>query len=184
MAAPVVHINGHPGTGKLTIARALQNMMPGARLLDNHALLDPALALYDRGTPEMQALREVIRTVVFQAAKQVDPEVPIILTDALDDSDYAAALFYTHVVGLTDTTKRPLFRFILDIDEDENIHRIQSPERHNRRKLTDPHILKDGRANHRILGTNEPGFVHIDVTHLSADAAASALLGHLMRSAS
>ena len=68
MPAPIIHLNGHPRTGKLTIARALQNLMPGARLLDHHSLLDPASALFDRGIPEMDALRFAIPTSYSRGA--------------------------------------------------------------------------------------------------------------------
>lgn len=66
-----VYINGYPGVGKLTIAKELRYarfmsmlisrlLMPGARLLDNHKLIDPAAALFERGAPEYQPLRQAI----------------------------------------------------------------------------------------------------------------------------
>lgn len=176
MPAPVVHINGHPGSGKLTIARALQDKMPGARLLDNHALLDPALALFERGTDQLIALRAEVRRAVFDAARQLDPNLPLILTDALDDSDYAERLFYDYIATLCAETSRSLHRFILDIDEEENIRRLSGTDRALRRKLTDPHILREGRQKIRILDAGHPSVTHIDVTNLTAQAAATAIL--------
>lgn len=179
MPAPVVHINGHPGSGKLTIARALQTRMPGARLLDNHTLLDPALALFDRGTEDLVALREAVRACTFQAARRLDPDAPLILTDALDDSDYAEALFSNHVGALVKDTSRPLHRFILDIEEAENVRRLQNPDRAARRKLMDAEILREGRETHRILDAGAPWVTHLDVTHLTAAAAADMILSKI-----
>ncbi|KAM3502222.1 hypothetical protein MY10362_004995 [Beauveria mimosiformis] len=40
MAAQFVWINGLPGVGKLTVARALCALLPSAQLIDNHSLID------------------------------------------------------------------------------------------------------------------------------------------------
>jgi broad-specificity NMP kinase len=53
----IVHINGCPGTGKLTIARLLAPMI-GAKLVDNHTLINPAEMLFARRDPLYRSLRE------------------------------------------------------------------------------------------------------------------------------
>lgn len=174
-AAPIIHINGHPGTGKLTIARALSDLLPDARLLDNHTLLDPARALFDRGTAELAALRQQVRDPVFAAAATLSDKVAIILTDCLDDTPLCKDLFRS-VTMLQNQTKRPLCRFILDIDEAENVRRITHPDRAHRLKLRDPQILIDGRETHRILDSGTDAVTHFDVTTLSAKEAAAQLL--------
>ena len=40
----LIHINGHPGVGQLTVAELLKDSL-GARLLDNHSVYNVALAL-------------------------------------------------------------------------------------------------------------------------------------------
>ncbi|KAI3585297.1 hypothetical protein IWW34DRAFT_816276 [Fusarium oxysporum f. sp. albedinis] len=42
--APVVWINGFPGTGKKTIADAMKQLDPNILVLDNHKLIDPVAA--------------------------------------------------------------------------------------------------------------------------------------------
>ncbi|KAK1674766.1 hypothetical protein BDP55DRAFT_666228 [Colletotrichum godetiae] len=65
---PIIHINGYPGTGKLTIARALeQKLAPGARLIHNHPLINPADAVLHRIGPGYQDLRKAICGTVFAA---------------------------------------------------------------------------------------------------------------------
>jgi hypothetical protein len=46
----ILHINGWPGSGKLTIGRIVAGRL-GARLLDNHTVLNPAEALFERDDP-------------------------------------------------------------------------------------------------------------------------------------
>jgi cytidylate kinase len=46
----IIHFNGWPGVGKYTVAKIVANRL-GLRFLDNHTLLNIAIALTDRGTP-------------------------------------------------------------------------------------------------------------------------------------
>ena len=55
-AGRIIHINGWPGTGKLTVGRLLAERL-GARLVDNHTLLNPAEALFSRSDPLHASLR-------------------------------------------------------------------------------------------------------------------------------
>ena len=84
--APVVHICGWPGCGKRTIGRIVAARM-GARLIDNHLVLNPASALFERGTPERSRLRERMRAVIHEAALDLPTDIPLVLTDALASSD-------------------------------------------------------------------------------------------------
>lgn len=172
-AAPIIHINGWAGSGKLTIARALAHLT-GAQLLDNHTLLNPALALFGRGTLENRALRQTIRDAVFAAATALPPGTPLILTDAFSDDPYEQGLF-TNITTLAQARNSPLIRVILDIDLDENIARLTQPSRANRHKLTDPNVLRDNRKTLTLLGANTPNALHLDVTALSPQHAAELL---------
>lgn len=173
-AAPVVHLNSWAGAGKLTIARTLAPMI-GARLLDKHTLMNPALAVQDRGTPAFRALRQALRDLTFDAAARLPAETPIVLTDAFSDDPYEEQLF-EDVTTLAQTRRAPLIRVILDISEAENIRRLTQPARAEGRKLTDPDILRNDRANHVLLGHNHPQAIHLDVTDLTPQKAAETLL--------
>ena len=54
MTAPLIHLNGPPGVGKLTIGRCLAPLIE-ARLLDNHAIYDVAFAITEFRSPEFYA---------------------------------------------------------------------------------------------------------------------------------
>jgi len=57
--AVIVHINRYPGVGKLTIGRALADLI-GGKLLDNHSVFNVAFALTEFRSPAFyDAVREV-----------------------------------------------------------------------------------------------------------------------------
>lgn len=166
-AAPVIHIGGWPGSGKRTIGRALAERCEG-RLLDNHIFLDAARAVFDRGTEECAGLREEVRAVILRAALELPVHVPVILTDALSDSDEDFALFKPSLAFARDRGA-PLRAFVLEIDEAENLARLTHSDR-GAFKLTEPEVLTDLRQRLTLL---EPkGAWRIDVTSLTAEVAA------------
>lgn len=66
--APVVWINGFPGTGKLTIANAIANLHGHDKtvVLDNHKLIDPVEATFPRGHPDYNKQRQIYRQAVLE----------------------------------------------------------------------------------------------------------------------
>ena len=61
MPAYVIYINGWPGVGKLTVARALQLLIPDSQILHNHELIDPVEKRYPRGHGLYQQKRSAYR---------------------------------------------------------------------------------------------------------------------------
>ncbi|KZM21181.1 hypothetical protein ST47_g7686 [Ascochyta rabiei] len=76
---PIIHINGFPGTGKLTIAREVVKILqdhfaaskPGeqVKLVHNHLMINPADAVLHRTQPGYQRLRKALRDAVFSTLK-------------------------------------------------------------------------------------------------------------------
>jgi hypothetical protein len=65
----LVFLHGAPATGKLTVAKALLNVVPG-RLLDNHAAIDFARTIFEFGAPGFWELVHQIRLAALKAAAQ------------------------------------------------------------------------------------------------------------------
>lgn len=68
--ATYIWINGFPGVGKLTVARALQAQLPNSDLIDNHSLID--VVKLPRDHPEYNGQREQVRQDAFN--RYVHPE--------------------------------------------------------------------------------------------------------------
>lgn len=64
--APVIYINGYPGSGKLTIALAMQALIPNSKVLDNHSLIDPVEKLCPRGTAYYNSERGEYRRAMLK----------------------------------------------------------------------------------------------------------------------
>lgn len=172
MAAPLIHICGWPGSGKATIGRLLAARTGGC-LIDNHLMLDPASALFERGDPRHAALRAALRREIYAAAQTLPPEVVVIVTDALSDAPEDAALF-APTVDLAAARGAPLRAVTLDIDPEENRRRLTDPARAGRAKLRDPSVLDALRVRHALL--RPAGAMHLDVTELSPNDAVGGLL--------
>lgn len=173
----VVHINGWPGSGKLTISRVVAKRL-GGRLIDNHSLLNPAECLFERSDPRFQTVRKAIRTLVFDHAATLPPHIPIVLTDALADLAYDRALF-DDCKTLAARRAVPLVAVVLACDEEENVRRITAPGRAELLKMTDTAILRSIRTEYSLLRPEGVSCIDLDVSALPPEAAADALVARL-----
>lgn len=69
MTLPIVHINGFPGIGKLTIAHKLVTLLEPfkGKPVHNHLRIDPAGSILPLSSADYQPLRCAIRAAVFDA---------------------------------------------------------------------------------------------------------------------
>jgi hypothetical protein len=174
---------GFPGVGKLTIARALANMT-AAVVVDNHWINDPILKLVtadgsaavpDAIWPQVAKVREAVLETISTLGP---PSVNYIFTYAGSDEDLEdrKAFGEYRAVAL-----RRGSRFIpvrLVCSEQELVKRIQSVERRGR-KLTDPAEAVANVGAFTPLDPCLPGTLCLDVTRLSPEAAASAIVSHI-----
>jgi chloramphenicol 3-O-phosphotransferase len=92
----LVILNGFPGVGKLTIARALQSRLTNAetRLIDNHLIIDPAEAVHPGRGLQHKRLRDKLRRVIFDELKTVpEQDTVLIMTCSLGANVEDAAVF-------------------------------------------------------------------------------------------
>ncbi|MDP5216581.1 hypothetical protein Q5Y75_05075 [Ruegeria sp. 2205SS24-7] len=173
--APVVHIGGWPGAGKMTIGRIVAEAL-GGRLIHNHLMLDAARAIYARNTSESIAMREEVRGLILAHARRLPDDVPIILTDALADEPEAKTLFQP-TLDLARDRKAPLRTFVLDLTFEENQRRLSDPSRTGSAKLTDTNVLRTLRDQEKLFLPE--GAIVLDVTDMTAQTAADHICAHL-----
>lgn len=178
-ADAIIHINGWPGSGKLTIARELATLLD-ARLLDNHTIINPAEALFERRDPLNRSLRKALRTMIFEHVAQMKPGI-LLLTDAISDDAFDSALFEEYR-ALAARRGAALVSIVLECSPEQNAERLVAAGRAERRKLTNPAILASLRASHRLLRPAGVPLVELDVSELSP-AEAAAILAERCRAA-
>lgn len=169
----IVHINGWPGTGKLTIARIFAKKI-GARLLDNHTLLNPAETLFKRHDPLHGSLRTEIRRIVLDHAARLPAETTLVLTDAFSEDPHEAAMFDDYR-RLAERRAARLVSVELVCALEENVRRLAAPGRSDQLKLTNVKLLGEWREKYRLLRPDGVESIEVDVTTLSAAEAAEAL---------
>ncbi|WP_170463957.1 AAA family ATPase [Ruegeria arenilitoris] len=173
--APVIHIGGWPGVGKMTIGRIVAEKL-GGRLIHNHLMLDAARAIYARNTPESVEMRGDVRNAILSHARRLPKEVPIVFTDALADEPAAVPLFQP-TLDFAKSRNAQLHLFVLDASVQENQRRLREPGRIGGSKLTDPDVLAAIRSSEELF-VPETAIV-LDVTDLTAEAAAAVICQHV-----
>ena len=175
MKPVLIHLNSYPGVGKLTIGRLVEDQI-GGKLLDNHSIYNVALALTPFKSDEYyQAIRDV-RQVAYDLVEGLPRERPVILTNAhSQDSDWGNAS-WDAAIDLAQRTERAHCVVLLTCSRAENARRIQSAERDARRKPRDPNLFRQGETDRPLIERGADRLLRLEVTDLSAEAAASTIL--------
>ncbi|KAL8674595.1 MAG: hypothetical protein Q9168_001038 [Polycauliona sp. 1 TL-2023] len=147
-------------------------MLPNAKLLDNHQLIDPVAAVYDRSMPEYQPLRKIVRQGILNSiATSISlRDVTWIFTDSQssDRVGEAAVADYLHAAELRGS---PIISIILSCSPEENVRRLGAADRRGT-KLNDAGILQEIRATEDLYHFGGEMEFDIDVTtQLPLDAA-------------
>ena len=185
----IVHLLGHPGVGKYTVAKALVAAAEAAGerhlLMDNHATANLILPILD-----LSGLERVpdavwdrvgeVREVVYRTITDMSPpEWSFVFTNVLvaDDSGDQAVL--DRVAQLADDSRRAYLPVRLTCDLDAHLERVASPERGPRHKWTDVDAVDRFVHEHDIVDASGYDPLDIDTTHRSPEQSAAAILAHL-----
>jgi hypothetical protein len=184
----IVALLGYPGSGKLTIARALAPRF-GALVVDNHWINNPIFGLIatDGITPLPAAVwsqvDKVQEAVMETIATLAPPDASFIFTDCPFEGDAGDRASY-ELMRTTAERRKALFVPIRILcSEQEVARRTISPGRKQQLKSIDP---VDGARLVRtlaILDPRHPDQMTLDVSALSAEQAAAAIERHVRATA-
>jgi broad-specificity NMP kinase len=170
----IIHLNGWPGSGKKTIGEALSRLM-GARFIHNHLLHDVAIVCAGFESQQRWELYEIVRAAAYDALKRQPAAEIFVMTNALCNDTPREELAWKHVVALAMARNVPLVPVVLELSADENVRRLESPERLGR-KMTDAATLRGWFTTNSIQRPDVPEVIVIDVSDMSAEEAARAIL--------
>jgi hypothetical protein len=183
---PIIHINGFPGTGKLSVARRLIEQLPlhniPAKLVHNHLLIDPADAVLNRTQPGYQNIRKAIRAALFSALEKESATngTVYIFTD-FQTSDAIGSSVCAEYAATATKRDCALISVVLCCEEEENLRRVASSDRGLTKKLTDVELVRRFRRRgapvHRFV--EAPVSLELDVTDRSAEEVARLIVRHI-----
>jgi len=180
---PIIHINGFPGTGKLTIATALTALLPTTtKLVHNHLLINPADAILTRSQSGYQNLRRDIRSAVFQSLihEPATYETAYTFTD-FQSTDAVGSGVCKEVEVAANERGGAFVPILLKCEERVNLERLVSKDRAKHGKLTDVALVRTFREKVEIYTFEKAeNALELDVTDMTAEEAARRVLKHLV----
>jgi shikimate kinase len=176
----IIFLNGFPGVGKLTIARAIKDNLPADAtcLIDNHILIDPAEAIIPGRGPAHKKLRQNIRRVAFEALTEEmvsQPNLKVIMTGCIVDSPEDIAVLAEHLRVAKDANV-PFYLIDVTCDREEHGRRLETIERaaEGKSKLRDCHVLQQLLEQYkRIENLPEELLTVVDIEHMMLDTTGS-----------
>ncbi len=170
----IIVLNGYPGVGKLTIGRALATTLNG-RLLDIHTIYNLAFALTEFRSPEFWETVEQVETIAHTLVSKLPTDQPVVFTTVLTSKSAREQSEWDKLVELG--RKRPPFCVVhIGCDLDENVRRITSAGRDEKRKPRDPEMaVRNQTAAEPLAGRDARFFLDLDTTQMTPDEAAQTI---------
>ncbi|MBA3814397.1 MAG: hypothetical protein H0X26_07920 [Alphaproteobacteria bacterium] len=172
-----LYLIGFAGTGKYTIAKEIAKH--GYKIVDNHLINDPIFSLLnlDGATSipgnAWNAIAE-IRNAVLNFISQYPPSNYVFTNVLLEDEGDRA--FYDSMLTKTDSRGAIFIPVKLHISSDEHEKRVRSPERKEKFKVTS---RSADEIEIGLIHIDHPHLFELDVTHLSAEQAATEILNFI-----
>jgi hypothetical protein len=192
---PIIHINGFPGTGKLTIAREVVTILhehfaasgsgEQVKLVHNHLMINPADAVLHRTQPGYQKLRKALRDAVFSTLKNEPATFTTVylFTDWQSGDDVGTEVC-KDFQSMAHERGCDFIPITITCGQVENIARLRDSDRELWHKLTDAELLVRFREQlhpppvYRF--ENLETRLEFDVTDLSALQAAEHIVRHVL----
>jgi hypothetical protein len=170
----LIFLHGAPAAGKLTVARALLQAVPG-RLFDNHAAIDVARTVFEFGAPGFWPLVHRIYSSVLDAA--AEHRVPLVVATYCyaEPDDRPAFEEFEAIVQRHGGELQPVF---LHCSRQELVRRVSNADRVARKKITSEKGLNQFLDAYDISPVPRSNCLRLDTETTSADAAAQGIIRH------
>jgi deoxyadenosine/deoxycytidine kinase len=166
----IIHLNGMPGVGKFTIAKALSAVLH-ARLIDNHRLIDLVTAIHERGGQQYFSMLEKLADIVMKEIAEA-PASTFIFTNCLSAELPEDRGRLDQISQFAKTRSIPFVQVLLNCGLEENKRRIVSKDRELRGKLIKADDLDKIHGNYTMYHPPVKSALEIDISTLSAMEAA------------
>jgi hypothetical protein len=174
----LIFLHGSPAVGKLTVAKALLQLVPG-RLMDNHANVDLARTIFDFGAPGFWELVHSSRCVALHAAGTHG--VPLLVTTFCyaEPDDREKFEEFEAILRQYDGEMLPVF---LHCSREEAMRRVGNSDRIERRKLTSAEGLINFLDGHNFTSVPREDCIKLDTGTTPAESAAAEIIRHFQLS--
>lgn len=174
----ILYLIGLAGTGKLTIAHALQHV--GFKIIDNHLINDPIFRTMNLNSntiipKEAWAAVGQIRNAVLKFITK-NPEQSLIFTNELIQGSEGDSKLYKKIERVAKERGSIFIPVRLLIALEERNRRITSEERRHYCKK----VKVDRRKSIEVISISHPNLLNLDVTTLSAHEAAREIKQHII----
>lgn len=176
----LIHLNGMPGVGKLTVAQILADRL-SAHLVDNHSIINAAYVPgHAHGSDGYVRTLKALNTLLYQELTRPDAPKNLIFTNALANEFGEDRERFQAVFDLAQQRGDAFVPVLLWCDLEENLRRVVSPDRKLKKKLTKPDILKTTYEKYTIIHPNDhPNQIRIDTTDKTPEQTAQIIIDHV-----
>lgn len=167
--ALILHLNGMPGTGKLTVARILSDRL-NARLVDNHSIINEVIKKHSQGSPEY------MRAVMEETGRILGGGGQLIFTNALAAENPKDRARLDQIAEHARRTGQIFWQILLNCELAENQRRLLDPQRRELQKLDDPEVLAQLHLDYSIYHPPATHHLELDTSERSAAETAELIL--------
>jgi len=173
-AMKLLFLHGAPATGKLTVARALLQLVPG-RLFDNHTSIDLARTMFEFGAPGFWELIHSTRYLALDAAGEHGIPLVVMTFCFVEPDDLPQFQKIEEVAQRHGGELLPVF---LHCSREEALRRVGNADRVERRKMASAEALTKYLDDYNFTPVPRPGCLAIDTGAMPPEAAAREIIGH------
>jgi chloramphenicol 3-O-phosphotransferase len=170
----LIFLHGAPASGKLTVAKALLELLP-VRLHDNHAAIDFARTVFDFGAPGFWDLVYKVREDALRAA--IEHDVPFLVM-TMCYSEPEDRRFFEQLEDAVVGSGGCLLPVFLHCSDEDAARRVGNADRVARRKTASVSGLASFLAQYAVCKVPRQNCLSIDTGLVTPDKAAAEIVGN------